>query len=57
MGKNVPDFTGMSKKDLLPLLNRKDIKINIYGIGWVTKQTPPPGTPVTENMEIDIYME
>ena len=57
LGKTLPDFTGMSKKDLLPLLNRKDIKINIYGIGWVTKQTPPPGTPVTENMEIDIYME
>ena len=57
MGNIVPDFSGMSKRDLLPLLNRKDLKINIYGNGWVTSQTPAPGTPVTENMEIDIYME
>ena len=57
MGSVVPDFTGRSKRDLLPLLQRKDIKINIYGNGWVTSQAPAPGTPVTENMEIDIYME
>lgn len=57
MGSVVPDFTGLSKRDLLPLLQRKDLKVNIYGNGWVANQTPPPGTPVTENMEIDIYME
>lgn len=57
LGKVLPDFTGLSKRDLLPLLNREDLKINIYGNGWVTNQAPAPGTPVTENMEIDIYME
>ncbi len=57
LGKYLPDLLGMSKRDLLPLLNRQDIKVNIYGSGWVTKQTPPAGTPVTENMQIDIYME
>ena len=57
LGGVVPDFTGLSKRDLLPLLQRKDLKINIYGNGWAANQTPAPGTPVTENMEIDIYME
>ena len=36
----VPDFTGKSKKDLMPLLERKDIHFNINGRGWVTSQRP-----------------
>ncbi|GAB4374196.1 MAG: penicillin-binding protein [Spirochaetales bacterium] len=48
----VPDFTGLPKKALLPLLNRKDVIVRIQGSGWVYRQTPPPGTPVTPGMEI-----
>lgn len=55
--KNVPDFTGLSKRHLLPLLNRKDIHIKINGDGWVSHQNPPAGTPLTENMEIELYLE
>lgn len=57
MGKVVPDFTGMSKRDLLPLLKRTDLQILINGSGWVRSQNPEPGTPVTENMIIDLYLE
>lgn len=53
----VPDFTGSSKKDLLPLLNRTDLKITINGSGWVTSQSPEPGTPFTENMTIELNLE
>lgn len=48
----VPDFTGLPKKALLPLLNRKDVKVILNGSGWVYQQTPPPGTPVKPGMEI-----
>lgn len=48
----VPDFTGLPKKTLLPLLSRKDVKVILNGSGWVYKQTPPPGTPVKPGMEI-----
>ena len=57
LGDTVPDFTGRSKKDLLPLMERSDIKLNINGSGWVTSQSPEPGTPVTENMVIELNLE
>ncbi|MBQ0052262.1 MAG: transpeptidase family protein [Treponema sp.] len=53
----VPDFKGMSKRQLLPVLDRKDIHVKINGDGWVTTQNPPAGTPITENMEIELYLE
>ena len=57
IGAVVPDFTGKSKRELLPLLERSDIKLNINGSGWVTSQSPAPGTPVTENMIIELTLE
>jgi len=53
----VPDFTGKSKKDLLSLLEHYSIKLNINGNGWVTSQNPAPGTPITENMVIELNLE
>ena len=53
----VPDFRGASKRQLLPLLNYKNIRIKINGDGWVKTQEPPAGTPLTENMEIELYLE
>ena len=53
----VPDFTGLNKRELSPLLDRNDISVNINGSGWVTSQNPEPGTPVTENMKIELYLE
>lgn len=53
----VPDFTGKPKRELLNLLTRSDIQVKINGDGWVVSQNPPPGTPVTENMEIELYLE
>ena len=57
LGKTLPDFTGLSKRELLLLLKRKDLNVNISGSGWVTRQSPPPGTPITEGMQIDLYLE
>lgn len=57
MGDTVIDFTGRSKRDLLPLLERDDLNFVIEGEGWVTRQTPPPGTPVTDGMTIELYLE
>jgi cell division protein FtsI (penicillin-binding protein 3) len=53
----VPDFFGYSKKELLPLLNQQKINVKINGSGWVTSQNPIPGTPVTENMVIELNLE
>ena len=53
----VPDFTGLNKRELAPLLERNDIRVNVHGSGWVKSQTPEAGTPVTENMTIELYLE
>jgi len=55
--KTVPNLIGRPKRDLLPLLERKDINFVINGEGWVVSQTPEPGTPVTENMTIELNLE
>lgn len=57
LGSKVPDFTGKSMRELLPLFNRNDIRIKVNGSGWVKSQTPEPGTPVTENMLIELNLE
>jgi cell division protein FtsI (penicillin-binding protein 3) len=57
IGNVVPDFTGIPKRDLLPLLNEKNIQITINGSGWVKTQNPAPGTPITENMTIELNLE
>lgn len=53
----VPDFSGFSKRELSPLLSRKDLKLNINGSGWVKNQSPAPGTPLTENTIIELNLE
>lgn len=55
--KYVPDFTGLSKKEITPLLQRKDINIRMEGSGWVVSQNPPPGTPIIENMTIELILQ
>ena len=53
----VPDFTGVSKRQLLPLLMRDDLHIQIKGDGWVVRQSPAPGTPITPDTEIVLELE
>lgn len=53
----VPDFTGATKKQLLPLLERNDIHVKINGEGYVSSQSPAPGTPVTKGLEIELNLD
>jgi cell division protein FtsI (penicillin-binding protein 3) len=53
----VPDFTGIAKRVLLPLLLRDDIQVEIIGDGWVRRQSPPAGTPVKQGMKIILELE
>ncbi len=52
IGDVLPDFTGLSKKQILPVLQDRRFNITINGEGWVYRQTPPAGTHVTENMDL-----
>ena len=54
---SIPDFTGISKRVLMPLLLRDDLNVEIRGDGWVRRQSPPPGTPVTGGMTVILELE
>jgi cell division protein FtsI (penicillin-binding protein 3) len=57
IGARIPNFYGLSKKTILPLLLRNDLHIEMYGDGWVKRQSPPVGTVLTEDMVIELYFE
>lgn len=52
IGTTMPDFTGYSKRSLIPLLERKDLKVVINGDGYVISQQPPPATAIGEGATI-----
>lgn len=45
----VPDFTGMSVRDVLKLGREKGIEIKIVGSGWASSQDPKPGVSTLAN--------
>jgi cell division protein FtsI (penicillin-binding protein 3) len=53
----MPDFTGFSKLNLLPLLSDGDFRVELKGIGHVSSQDPIPGTPLTRGDKITLYLE
>ena len=57
IGENMADFTGLSKRQLLPLLLRDDLNLRITGDGWVRRQSPPPGTALRPDTLIILELE
>ncbi|MDR2211379.1 MAG: PASTA domain-containing protein [Spirochaetaceae bacterium] len=57
IGDTIPDFTGIAKRSLAPLLLRDDIRLDIRGEGWVVRQSPPPGTAYQKGMTITLELE
>ena len=53
----IPDFTGASKKHLLPLFKDDRFNLKIKGEGWVVKQSPEPGTPVEPGMTLEFELQ
>jgi cell division protein FtsI (penicillin-binding protein 3) len=53
----MPDLTGYSKRELLPLILRDDLLLQITGEGWVRRQSPAPGTPLTPDTVIRLELE
>ena len=57
VNNTVPDFTGIAKRLLLPLTLRDDLHFQIYGEGWVARQSPAPGTRITGETVIVLELE
>lgn len=57
IGSVMPDLTGYSKRQLMPLLGQEHLDVTIQGDGWVFRQTPPPGAPVDGNTAIILELK
>ena len=57
LNKVLPDFTGLSKRELLPLFEVENLVVHIRGEGWVVRQAPPPGTPLKEGLVLTLELE
>ncbi|MDR3303865.1 MAG: transpeptidase family protein [Treponema sp.] len=53
----VPNFIGYSKRELMPLLLRDDLRIDLHGDGWVRFQSPAAGTHITKDTVITLELE
>ncbi|MDR2632284.1 MAG: transpeptidase family protein [Treponema sp.] len=53
----VPNLIGYAKRQLLPLLLRDDLHLEITGDGWVKRQSPPPGTALQADTTIILELE
>lgn len=57
IGTKMPDLTGYSKRQLLPLLLRTDLNVQIEGDGYVTDQSPPEGERVEAGTRIVLRLQ
>lgn len=53
----VPDFTGLAKRTLLPLLAVERLAVDLIGSGWVVRQFPEPGTVLEPGLELTLWLE
>lgn len=55
--ENMPDFSGLPLRTLMPLLAREDVSVTISGSGYVVSQTPAPGTELSPGIAIHLELE
>ena len=53
----LPDYSGYSKRELIPLFQEGNIAVKLSGEGWVVSQDPPPGTPIEQGMLLLLELE
>ena len=52
----VPNVVGLSSKIAQDVLQKLGIKVNLDGVGYVTTQSIPEGTQITQGMEINLTL-
>jgi len=53
----VPDFTGLTLREVLGRLSGTGINVRMHGHGFVTKTSPAQGIRFAERKEFDVYLE
>lgn len=53
-GPRVPDFTGLSKRDVVAKAQAQGLQVLLVGVGTARTQDPPPGGPLHEGERIRV---
>ena len=53
----LPDLLGMPKRRLLPMLAAANLRVALHGSGYVTRQDPAPGSPLTPERTVHVWLE
>ncbi len=54
---SMPDFVGLTARQAVALSADLGLQLNLQGHGSVTRQSPPPGTPLEADSTIEIVLE
>ena len=54
---DLPDLRGLSAREALRVLTKMGLTARLTGNGAVTRQTPPPGTPIEPGMTCELRLE
>ena len=46
LGRALPNLVGLTVRDAIRRLSQRAVEVRISGSGFVTRQEPPPGTPL-----------
>jgi len=57
MGDTIPDFSRLSMRDALAVADECDITVELSGSGMAVSQSPPPGSPVSNERKCRIRFQ
>ena len=57
LGGELPNLVGLPKRRLLPLLAVADLRLALHGSGYVIRQDPAPGSPLTPERTVHVWLE
>ena len=57
LGDVVPRLIGLPQRRLLPLLGNTGVRVELRGSGYVRRQDPAPGTPLTGDTRIRVWLD
>lgn len=53
----LPNLIGLSKKEIGKLFLDDRIELHVFGDGWVISQNPAPGTPIGDEIVVELVLE
>jgi cell division protein FtsI (penicillin-binding protein 3) len=56
-GDSMPDFRGMSARQVLQVMERMNLNVHIDGYGRVVNQTPAPGGTIDPDTRISVLLQ